>query len=48
MSEDIDPLRDVSQTKQFFADRVTKPFILKFSWKTRLQQQGTLSSQVFL
>lgn len=34
--------------KMVFADIVTKPFILKCSWKALLQQQGTLSSQSFL
>lgn len=34
--------------KMVFADIVTKPFILKCSWKALVQQQGTLSSQSFL
>lgn len=48
MFEDTDPLKGCKPNKTVFADIVTKPFILKFSWKTRLQQQGTFSNQVYL
>lgn len=42
-------LQRCEPNRMFFADTVTKPFILKFSWiKTLLQPQRTFPSQVFL